>query len=105
MKALEEFGQKPNPDEISRFIGMGGNKIIPTQTPWNDQEPKGQALAKRRGEVFEERYLQTLNAFRGAHELVRKLHDQGLKLAVASTAQPKELDPNPIRPCQDMWIL
>lgn len=90
VKALEEFGQQPEPEEIRRSIG---DKIIPMQTLWNDQEPEGKALAKRRGEIFEERYLPTLNAFRGAHELVRKLHKQGLKLAVASSAQPKELDP------------
>ena len=93
VKALEEFGQQPDAEEIRRSIGMGGDKIIPMQTPWTDQEPKGKALAKRRGEIFEERYLPNLNAFRGARDLVRKLHEQGLKLAVASSAQPEELDP------------
>ena len=93
IKALQEFGQQPDPEEIRRSIGMGGDKMIPMQTPWNDQEPQGKALSKRRDEIFKERYLPTLNAFRGAHELVRKLHEQGLKLAVASSAQPEQLDP------------
>ncbi|MBX3166625.1 MAG: HAD family hydrolase [Candidatus Eremiobacteraeota bacterium] len=93
LKALEEFGQTADAEEIRRSIGMGGDKIIPMQTPWSEHEPEGKALAKRRGEIFEERYLPTLNAFRGARELVRKLHEQGLKLAVASSAPPKELDP------------
>lgn len=91
--ALEEFGQKADAEEIRRSIGMGGDKIIKMQTPWKDDEPEGKALAQRRGEIFKERYLSKLNAFRGAKELVRRLHDQGLKLAVASSAQPEELDP------------
>lgn len=93
LKAFEEFDQKVDPEEIRRSIGMGGDKIIPMQTPWTDEEPEGKALAKRRGEIFKELYLPKLNAFRGARELVRKLHEQGLKLAVASSAQPEELDP------------
>lgn len=93
LQALEEFGHKADAEEIRRSIGMGGDKIIPMQTPWSDEEPEGKALAKRRGQIFEERYLPKLNAFRGAQDLVRKLHEQGLKLAVASSAQPKELDP------------
>lgn len=93
LKALVEFGQQPDAEEIRRSIGMGGDKIIPMQTPWSDDEEKGKALAKRRGEIFEELYLPKLNAFRGAQDLVRKLHEQGLKLAVASSAQPEQLNP------------
>lgn len=93
LRALQEFGQPADAEEIRRSIGMGGDKIIPMQTPWSDQEPEGKALAKRRGQIFQERYLPNLSAFRGAQELVRKLHQQGMKLAVASSAQPKELEP------------
>ena len=93
LQAFEEFGLKAKAEEIRRSIGMGGDKIIPMQTPWDDKEPQGKELARRRGEIFKERYLPNLNAFRGARELVEALHRQGLKLAVASSAQPRELDP------------
>ena len=93
LKALEEFGQKADAQEIHRSIGMGGDKIIPAQTPWSAEEPKGKALAKRRTEIFEQRYLPNLNAFRGAQLLVARLHQQGLQLAVASSAQEEELNP------------
>jgi len=93
LKALEEYGQKADAEEIHRSIGMGGDKIIPAQTPWSAEEPEGKALAKRRSQIFEERYLPHLNAFRGAHELVAALHRQGVQLAVASSAQEDELKP------------
>lgn len=93
IQALTEFGQNPNAEEIRRSIGMGGDKVIPMQTPWSDQDPQGQALAQRRGVIFKEQYLPTLTAFDGAEELLRNLHKQGLLLAVASSAQAKELDP------------
>lgn len=91
--ALDEFGCKPDLTEIRRMIGMGGDKIIRLLTPWQADEPQGKALARRRGEIFSERYMPKLNAFRGARELVVRLHQEGLKLAVASSAQPQELDP------------
>ncbi len=93
LRALQEAGLPADAEEIRRSIGMGGDKIIPMQTGWSDQDPQGKALAKRRGEIFQTDYLPKLNAFRGARNLVERLHQQGLKLAVASSAQPRELEP------------
>lgn len=93
LRALQEAGLPADAEEIRRSIGMGGDKIIPMQTGWSDQDPEGKALAQRRGEIFQTDYLPNLNAFRGASQLVERLHRDGLKLAVASSARPEELDP------------
>jgi HAD superfamily hydrolase (TIGR01549 family) len=92
LQALEEFGQPADPEEIRRAIGMGGDKLIPAFTPWSAQDAQGKALSERRGEIFKRRYLPNLNAFQGARLLLQRLHLQGLKLAVASSAQEEELN-------------
>ena len=75
---------------VNRYGGRQGySHANPLERPGAPR----QALAKRRGEIFEERYLPNLNAFRGAQDLVRKLHEHSLLLAVASSAEAKQLDP------------
>ncbi|MFN8608762.1 MAG: HAD family hydrolase [Vulcanimicrobiota bacterium] len=93
LRALEEFGHPATAEEVARAIGMGGDKLIPVFTPWSAEEPRAKALAERRGEIFKSNYLPHLNPFRGARLLVQRLHHQGLKLAVASSAQAEELEP------------
>jgi HAD superfamily hydrolase (TIGR01509 family) len=49
-------------------------------------------LTKRRAAIFHERYLPTVRPFPGAHELVRELRDEGLRLVIATSAQEAELE-------------
>jgi HAD superfamily hydrolase (TIGR01509 family) len=77
--------------DIQRLIGMGSDKLLP-QTVGIDAETRdGQRLSSRRAELFRRLYLPTLRAIPGARALVETLRERGLRLAVASSAQPDEL--------------
>jgi HAD superfamily hydrolase (TIGR01509 family) len=48
---------------------------------------------ERRSEIFKERYLPTVNAFRDTRPLLETLSQRGLRLVVASSAKADELGP------------
>jgi HAD superfamily hydrolase (TIGR01509 family) len=77
-------------DRIRRLIGMGADKLLPTAVGIDKDSRQGERLAKRRAEIFEERYLPHIGGFPGAHELVETLRSH-VELGVATSAQPDEL--------------
>jgi HAD superfamily hydrolase (TIGR01509 family) len=72
---------------------MGGDKLVPALTGWSKDDPRVEKLGQRRGEIFRQRYLPHIQPFPGTRELLTALHEAGLKLAVASSAEKEELEP------------
>jgi len=52
----------------------------------------GSPISKRRSEIFKSRYLSGVRPLPGARELIAHLHDDGLRLIVASSAKTDELE-------------
>jgi HAD superfamily hydrolase (TIGR01509 family) len=77
---------------VRSMIGMGGDKLMPAASGIEEDSEKGERISKRRGEIFKEKYLPTLNAFKKSRDLLVALRDSGVKLAVASSAKEEELD-------------
>jgi HAD superfamily hydrolase (TIGR01509 family) len=86
-----EFGHAIAFDEVRWLIGMGGDKVLPRLTGIEEESDEGQRISERRGEIFRERYLPSLQATPGASELVARMRDAGLKLVVATSASEKDL--------------
>jgi phosphoglycolate phosphatase-like HAD superfamily hydrolase len=78
-------------ERIRRLIGMGSDKLLPTAVGIEKHSPQGEQLAKRRSEIFKQRYLPGVRGFPGSHELVESLARRKLTLGVAASAQPDEL--------------
>jgi phosphoglycolate phosphatase-like HAD superfamily hydrolase len=78
---------------VRRAIGMGGDKLMPAVGGIEEDSPLGKKIAARRSEIFKERYLPTLRPFPRVRELVHRMAEDGLTLAVASSAQEDELIP------------
>jgi HAD superfamily hydrolase (TIGR01509 family) len=77
--------------DIQRLIGMGSDKLLPEAVGVDAETSAGRRLSERRGELFKQLYLPTVRPLPGAQALVEALRDRGLRLAVASSAQPGEL--------------
>src|SRR5688572_24008116 len=73
-------------DTVRRLIGKGGDKLIPEAFGFPLESDKGERLDKRKGEIFKAKYLPKLKPTAGARDLVKHLREQGLKLAVATSA-------------------
>jgi len=90
--ALTEFGYEATVDRMIRLIGMGGDKILPKVTGLDPQSEKAKELTARRMEIFSTKYLPTLRAFPGAHELLARFTADGLRTVVATSAKSDELN-------------
>lgn len=87
-----EFGIDIDFTHVRRLIGMGGDKVLPAVTGFEEDDPKGDKIKERRGEIFRERYLPKLKPFPDARELLERLRDDGYTLAVATSASKDDMD-------------
>jgi HAD superfamily hydrolase (TIGR01509 family) len=93
VEALHEHGYDVPYERLRPLIGMGGDNLLPEVIGVEKDDPVGERLSKRRGEIFKERYLETIKPFPGTRELLKRMRADGLQLAVASSAQEDELKP------------
>ena len=89
--ALAEFHLYVSFESVRSAIGMGGDKLLPAIASIEADSTLGRAISARRGEIFTGE-LPKLRAFPQVRQLLSRLADGGVKHAVASSAQPTELD-------------
>ncbi|HEX2211703.1 MAG TPA: HAD family hydrolase [Longimicrobium sp.] len=87
-----EFGIDIDYHHVRRLIGMGGDKVLPAVTGLQEDDPEGEKITERRGEIFRERYLPGLQPFPHARKLLERLRDDGYALVVATSASKKDMD-------------
>lgn len=92
VEALAEQGHQVPFEQVRRLIGMGGDKLLPTVTGLEKDSPQGKQISERRGQIFRRSYLPTLRPFPGTRQLLQRLREAGYKLAIATSAQPSELE-------------
>jgi HAD superfamily hydrolase (TIGR01509 family) len=93
VEALSEYGNFIPFELVRPLIGMGGDKLLPTvASGLSSEEGVGQQIAERRKIIFLQRYAPHLQPAPGARAFIQQLHDDGLALAVATSAQGDELD-------------
>ncbi len=92
VKALREHGFVVDFAQVRWLIGMGGDKLLPRLTDLDSESDEGRAIADRRRSIFMSEYLPKLQPTRGARSLVQRLHDEGLTLVVATSADREEVD-------------
>ena len=91
VKAFAEAGVTVRFDQVRRCIGMGGDKLMPEVSGIAEDSDQGQAIARRRGEIFLDQFLPTVSAFPDAGRLVAALKARGLTVVAASSAKRTEL--------------
>ena len=91
VEALKEGGFDVPFDRVRPLIGMGGDKLLPEVTGLQDDHPRAKSIGEGRGRIFKTKYLPGIRAFPGTRDLLQRMRGEGLKLAVASSAQPDEL--------------
>lgn len=91
--AFAEFGYKVSFEQVRPLIGMGGDQVIPRMVPGlNNEEGDGKKVSERRKELIIDKYGPKLAPTPGARELVQRLHQEGFKLIIASSATSQELE-------------
>jgi HAD superfamily hydrolase (TIGR01509 family) len=90
-QALREHGIDIQEDAVRRLIGMGSDKLLPAAAQVSQDSPAGKAIAARKEELFHA-LLPALKPTRGARALLEHLYDSGIELAVATSADERELE-------------
>lgn len=92
VEAFAAFDYEVPFDRVRPLIGMGGDRIIPKFAPGlNDEEGKGKTIADYRKSLLKNKFASQIVPAHGARELVLNMLDAGLKLTIASSANPEEL--------------
>ncbi|HYL28018.1 MAG TPA: HAD family hydrolase [Candidatus Nitrosotalea sp.] len=92
-QALNEFGYEISAEQIRRWIGMGGDKILPrVDSALNDKHEPGKSIVERRGRIFLEHYVPHLEPTPGARELLDSLGASGVIRVAATSAKKAELE-------------
>jgi HAD superfamily hydrolase (TIGR01509 family) len=76
---------------IRKQIGKGGDQLIPSIVPGIGAEAAS-AISEAHDTIFRAQYLPSIRSFTDATELVARLHDAGLKVALASSAKRDEVE-------------
>jgi HAD superfamily hydrolase (TIGR01509 family) len=90
--ALADFDIDRRRENVRPLIGMGGDKLLPALTGIDAKSDRGRQITARRGARFREAYLDKLAPFAGTRALFEKLARDGIRLAIASSAQKPELE-------------
>jgi beta-phosphoglucomutase-like phosphatase (HAD superfamily) len=91
-EAFARFGHEVTFEQARSQIGKGGDQLLPVFLSSVQREDYGDALEAWRGERFKIKYLPMVRPFSAVPDLLRRVHDGGLKVAVASSAKKEELE-------------
>lgn len=90
-KTFEHFGIQTDFDEVLHQIGKGGDHLLPVFVPEGDRERLGKQMQEYRKELFRREYLQRVKPFPGARDLLVKMKDAGIRVAIASSSNKEDL--------------
>lgn len=79
-------------EQVRPLIGMGGDRLMPKViSGLSDEAGHGKTISHYRSKLFLSEFVDELIPANGARDLVLKLREAGLKVMVASSAKPEEL--------------
>ena len=90
LRALREHGVDTDIMRVRPLIGMGGDKLLPAIAGVEEGSQRGQAIAARKKELFNEQ-LPWLQATPGARALLEFLRDRDVEALIATSADDKEM--------------
>ncbi len=89
---MAKFGHDVSFEQARSLIGKGGDKLIPEFLSADEQRDHGKELEEWRGQRFKSQYLPLARPFSAVPDLLRRVRDAGLRVAIGSSAKKDELD-------------
>jgi HAD superfamily hydrolase (TIGR01549 family) len=90
-EAFRHFGKEIPYERVRHQIGKGGDQLMPVFFSEDELDEFGEEMEKYRGELYKREYLPKVRAFPRVRELFQKIKEDGLCLALASSAKGDEL--------------
>ena len=90
-EVLREAGYDFSAEIIHGQVGKGGDNLVPSLLPdLSDKEQE--KIAEAHGPRYREHYIDQVRPFPCARDLLAKAKQEGLTVALATSANPEELD-------------
>jgi phosphoglycolate phosphatase-like HAD superfamily hydrolase len=90
-EAMEKFGHDVSFEQARGQIGKGGDKLMAVFLSGEAQRDHGKEMEEWRRERFKSAYLPLVRPFSAVPDLLRRVRDAGLQVAIASSAKKDEL--------------
>jgi len=90
-EAMVKFGHDVSFEQARGQIGKGGDKLIPHFLSEEAQRDHGNEMEEWRNHGFKSQYLSLVRPFSAVPDLLRRVRDAGVRIAVASSAKKDEL--------------
>lgn len=91
MEAMREAGhRRVSFERLRPLIGLGAGPLLEQAIGVDARSDAGQTLIERRRQIFTRRYLPGIRPALGVKPLLEKMHRQGLRLVLATTAGDDE---------------
>lgn len=90
-RAFQHFGITVSLEDALHQIGKGGDHLLPVFVPKEHLDRIGKQIEEYRKQLFESEYFSQVKAFPGARELLAKMKEAGLRVAIASSASKDDL--------------
>jgi HAD superfamily hydrolase (TIGR01549 family) len=87
-----KFGHDVSFEQARSQIGKGGDKLIPVFLTADEQRDHGEELEEWRGKRFKSKYLPLVRPFSAVPELLGRVRDAGLRIAIGSSAKKDEME-------------
>jgi HAD superfamily hydrolase (TIGR01549 family) len=91
-RAFLEFGRDVPFAHVRSQIGKGADQLLPVFFTDDELEKFGQELSDFRSALFKREFMPKLRAFPRVRELFQRLRQDGLRIALASSAKGDELE-------------
>ena len=91
-RAFEHFGIQVGMDEAWRQIGKGGDKLIPVFVSERELARLEGPLSDYRKEIFHRDYMPRIVSFGKTRELLVRVRESGLKIALATSSEPEDVE-------------
>jgi HAD superfamily hydrolase (TIGR01509 family) len=92
IEAFAHFDKKVEWDTIRKQIGKGGDLLVPDTLNAREMRRFGEDLQKYRGKLWKKNYMRSVQPFDGARDALAAIHERGIKLALASSSNPDEVE-------------
>lgn len=90
-RAFERFNVQIGMDDAWRQIGKGADQLIPTFLPEALRARLEGPLKNYRKEIFHRDYMPRIVPFARAHDLLARVREMGMKIALATSSDPEDL--------------
>src|SRR5207244_9843248 len=91
IEAFDRFGKHFEFEEIHQHIGKGGDLLVPDVLSAKEMRRFGEEVKKFRTDLYKRDYMTKVRPFPGVRAFFEALRKSGMKLALASSPNPDEV--------------